>query len=76
MSEYIDNVSKRKEQLKQALKKLHEGTSLEELRAEFTEVLQNASAGEIAQIEQSRKGCRWRRSRTCVIFMYPFSVKD
>jgi DUF438 domain-containing protein len=53
MSEYIDNVSKRKEQLKQALKKLHEGTSLEELRAEFTEVLQNASAGEIAQIEQS-----------------------
>jgi uncharacterized protein len=53
MSEFIDNVSKRKEQLKQALKKLHEGTSLEELRAEFTDVLQNASAGEIAQIEQS-----------------------
>jgi len=53
MSEYIDNVSKRKEQLKQALKKLHEGTPLEELRAEFTDVLQNTSAGEIAQIEQS-----------------------
>jgi DUF438 domain-containing protein len=53
MSEYIDNVSKRKEQLKQALKKLHEGTPLDELRAEFTDVLQNASAGEIAQIEQS-----------------------
>ena len=53
MSELINNVSKRKEQLKQALKKLHEGTPLEELRAEFTDVLQNASAGEIAQIEQS-----------------------
>ena len=53
MSELINNVSKRKEQLKQALKKLHEGTPLDELRAEFTDVLQNASAGEIAQIEQS-----------------------
>ena len=53
MSEYIDNVSKRKEQLKRALKKLHEGTPLNELRAEFADVLQNASAGEIAQIEQS-----------------------
>jgi DUF438 domain-containing protein len=53
MSEYINNVSKRKEQLKQALRKLHEGTPLEELRAEFKDVLQNASAGEIAQIEQS-----------------------
>jgi DUF438 domain-containing protein len=53
MSEYVNNVSKRKEQLKRALKKLHEGVPLEELLAEFTEVLQNASAGEIAQIEQS-----------------------
>jgi DUF438 domain-containing protein len=53
MSEYIDNVSKRKEQLKQALKKLYEGTPLEELREEFTDVLQNTNAGEIAQIEQS-----------------------
>jgi len=53
MSEYINNVSKRKEQLKQALKKLHEGTPLDDVRSEFTDVLQNASAGEIAQIEQS-----------------------
>jgi uncharacterized protein len=53
MSELINNVSKRKEQLKQALKRLHDGTPMEELRAEFKDVLQNASAGDIAQIEQS-----------------------
>lgn len=53
MSEYINNVSRRKEQLKEALKKLHQGTPLDDLRAEFTEVLKNATAGEIAQIEQS-----------------------
>jgi uncharacterized protein len=53
MSEYINNVSKRKEQLKEALRRLHQGTPLDELRAEFTDVLKNASAGEIAQIEQA-----------------------
>jgi len=53
MSELINNVSRRKEQLKVALKKLHDGTPMEEVKAEFRDVLQNASAGEIAQIEQA-----------------------
>ena len=53
MSEYINNVSRRKEQLKEALRKLHQGIPVEELRGQFTEVLKNTSAGEIAQIEQS-----------------------
>lgn len=53
MSELINNVSRRKEQLKVALKKLHDGTPLDEVKAEFRDVLQNASAGEIAQIEQA-----------------------
>jgi DUF438 domain-containing protein len=53
MSETINNVSRRKEQLKEALRKLHLGTLMDELRSEFAEVLQNASAGEVAQIEQT-----------------------
>jgi len=53
MSEYIDNVSRRKEQLKEALHRLHQGTPLEELRGEFADVLQNANASEVAQIEQA-----------------------
>lgn len=53
MSEYINNVSLRKAKLKEALRKLHQGTPMEELRHEFNEVLQNASAAEVAQIEQS-----------------------
>jgi len=52
MNEYINNVSRRREQLKEALSRLHQGTPLEELRAEFADVLQNASASEVAQIEQ------------------------
>lgn len=52
MSELINNVSRRKEQLKAALKRLHDGTPLDQVKAEFRDVLQNASAGEIAQIEQ------------------------
>ena len=53
MSELINNVSRRKEQLKVALKKLHDGTPMAEVKAEFRDVLKNASAGEISQIEQA-----------------------
>lgn len=53
MSEYINNVTHRKEKLKEALRRLHQGTPMEQLREEFADVLRNASAGEVAQIEQA-----------------------
>jgi DUF438 domain-containing protein len=53
MSEFINNVSRRKETLKEALRQIHAGKPYEEVKQTFTEILQQASAGEIAEIEQA-----------------------
>jgi hypothetical protein len=53
MSEFINNYSKRKESIKQALKEIHEGKPYEEVKGIFAEVLKSASAQEIAEIEQT-----------------------
>jgi DUF438 domain-containing protein len=52
MSEYINNRSKRIEMLKNVLKGLHEGKSLEEVKARFADLVQVADSGEIAEVEQ------------------------
>lgn len=52
MSEYINNVSRRKEILKNVLRQLHEGKSAEEVTAEFGELARQATYGEIAEVEQ------------------------
>ncbi len=52
MSEYINNVSRRKQQLKGVLEQLHQGRSVEEVQAEFGELVREASSAEIAEIEQ------------------------
>ncbi len=52
MSEYINNRSKRIEMLKNILKGLHEGKPVEEVRAQFAELVQVADSGEIAEVEQ------------------------
>jgi uncharacterized protein len=52
MSEYIDNVARRKEILKNVLKQLHEGRSVEEVKAEFSVLAKEAGSAEIAEIEQ------------------------
>jgi hypothetical protein len=53
MSEFINNQSLRKEKLKEALRQIHEGRPQEEVKAVFAEILSQATAGEIAEIEQA-----------------------
>jgi len=53
MSEFINNYSKRKETLKEALRQIHAGKPYEEVKQVFAEILREASAGEIAEIEQA-----------------------
>jgi DUF438 domain-containing protein len=52
MSEYINNVSQRKEMLKNVLRMLHEGRSLEDVKAEFGALLKEVGADEITEIER------------------------
>ena len=53
MSEFINNVSKRKEKIKNALKRIHAGEDYEKVKGEFAEVLQTATAQEISDVEQA-----------------------
>ncbi len=53
MSEYINNVSKRKEILKNVIRQLHQGKSVEEVQAEFGVLTAQASSAEIAEAEQT-----------------------
>lgn len=53
MSEFINNYSKRKETLKEALRQIHAGKPYEEVKQVFAEILREASAGEIAEIEEA-----------------------
>lgn len=52
MSEFINNTTKRKEMLKDILLGLHDGKPLDEVREQFASLVQVASAGEIAEVEQ------------------------
>jgi DUF438 domain-containing protein len=53
MSEYIDNVSKRKQALKEVIKRLHAGETVEALQKEFGEAIKGATAGDIAEAERA-----------------------
>jgi len=53
MSELINNHSLRKEKLKEALRQIHEGKPYQEVKEVFKDILSNATAGEIAEIEQT-----------------------
>lgn len=52
MSEFINNVTRRKETLKNILRQLHEGKSVEEVKAEFASLADEINAEEIAEVEQ------------------------
>ena len=52
MSEFINNSSKRKTALKEIIRKLHQGKTVESLQQEFGEIIQYATAGEIAEAER------------------------
>jgi DUF438 domain-containing protein len=56
MSEHIDNVSKRKQILKEVIQRLHAGESVEDLQAKFGEAIRGATAGEIADAERAMIG--------------------
>ncbi|HNX46798.1 MAG TPA: DUF438 domain-containing protein [Anaerolineaceae bacterium] len=52
MSEYINNASNRKDQLKAIIRKLHAGQSVESLRQEFGGIIEDTSAADIAAAER------------------------
>lgn len=52
MSEYIDNVTQRKETLRRILTRLHEGRSVDEVKEEFATLVEEATASEIAEVEE------------------------
>jgi uncharacterized protein len=52
MSEWINNTTRRKETLKSVLRQLHEGKSVEDVKAEFGALAREASSSEIAEVEQ------------------------
>ncbi|NMB56126.1 MAG: DUF438 domain-containing protein [Leptolinea sp.] len=52
MSEYFNNRSKRTEMLKNVLKGLHEGKSLNEVKAMFAVLVQMAESGEVTEVER------------------------
>ena len=56
MSEFINNASQRKDKIKNALKRIHEGEAYEDVKQEFAEVLSTATAREISDIEQTLIG--------------------
>lgn len=52
MSEFIDNVTRRKETLKNILRQLHAGKSVDEVKAQFAALADEITAEEIAEVEQ------------------------
>ena len=52
MSEFINNVTLRKETLKNILRQLHEGKSVDEVKAQFAALTDQISGEEIAEVEQ------------------------
>ncbi len=53
MSEHINNVSKRKEAMKEVIRRLHAGESVEDVKEKFGDVIRGATAGEIAEAERA-----------------------
>jgi uncharacterized protein len=53
MSEFINNVSKRKDKIKKALERIHAGEDYENVKQEFADVLSSATPQEISEIEQT-----------------------
>ncbi|MEE8391907.1 MAG: DUF438 domain-containing protein [Anaerolineae bacterium] len=53
MSEYINNQTKRQKILKRVIRQLHEGKTVEEVKGEFSTLLRDVGASEIAALEQA-----------------------
>jgi len=53
MSKGINNQTKRKEALKQMIRQLHEGRTVDEVKEEFADLLEDVGATEVAELEQA-----------------------
>lgn len=53
MSEFINNVTKRKEALKEVIRRLHAGETVEDLKKQFGDVIEGATAADIADAERA-----------------------
>jgi len=53
MSEHIDNSTKRQETLKRLIRELHEGKSVDDVKEEFAQLLQDVGVSEIGAMEQA-----------------------
>jgi len=53
MSEHINNVSQRKQALREVIRRLHAGEKVEELKEEFGNAIRGVTAGEIAEAERA-----------------------
>jgi len=53
MSEYIDNQTQREGRLKSILRQLHEGKSVDEVKAAFADLLEDVGPDEIVRIEEA-----------------------
>jgi DUF438 domain-containing protein len=53
MSEYINNQVERRDTLKRLIRDLHEGKTVDDVKAEFAALLRDVGAAEIAEIEQA-----------------------
>ncbi|MCD6284588.1 MAG: DUF438 domain-containing protein, partial [Anaerolineae bacterium] len=53
MSEYIDNQAQREDRLKSILRQLHEGKSVDEVKAAFADLLEDVGPDEIVRIEEA-----------------------
>jgi DUF438 domain-containing protein len=53
VAEHINNSARRKETLKGLIRQLHEGKTVDEVKADFARLLDSVGASEIAEIEQT-----------------------
>jgi DUF438 domain-containing protein len=53
MSEYINNRARRQAVLKELIGQLHQGKTVDDVKADFSRLLRNVGAAEIAEIEQA-----------------------
>lgn len=53
MSEYINNHSKRQEELKRLIQELHDGKSVDDVKSDFAELIRGVSALEVSAMEQA-----------------------
>jgi DUF438 domain-containing protein len=53
MSEYLDNHSRRQEKLKQMIRQLHDGKTVDEVKPQFADLLAQVNGAEIAMLEQA-----------------------